>query len=224
MKIYFEEEYIKIKSNLAKMTNLTVDMLNIAIKALVDIDSELAEKVLKMDDRVDSYENKIDSICIKVLALYEPKAIDLRFIITILRIIVDIERIADHCVGIAREVININKYAPLKPYIDIPLMAEQTAAMLKESINAFFSNDDTVAIDVIKMDKRIDDLYMQVIRELLTYTSNDASTISQILSLMFVAKSLERIGDYTKNICEQVYYMVTGKMIRHFIKKGKESS
>jgi phosphate transport system protein len=219
MKIYYEEEYIKIKSNLAKMTNLTADMLNFAIKALIDVDSELSNKVMKMDDRVDSYENKIDNICIKVLALYEPKAIDLRFIITILRIIVDIERIADHCVGIAREVININKYAPLKPYIDIPLMAEQTSSMLRESINAFFSNDDTAAIDVIKMDKRVDDLYMQVIRELLTYTSNDASTIAQILSLMFVAKSLERIGDYTKNICEQVYYMVTGKMIRHFVKK-----
>jgi phosphate transport system protein len=219
MKIYYEEEYIKIKSNLAKMTNLTADMLNFAIKALIDVDSELSNKVMKMDDRVDSYENKIDNICIKVLALYEPKAIDLRFIITILRIIVDIERIADHCVGIAREVININKYAPLKPYIDIPLMAEQTSSMLRESINAFFSNDDTAEIDVIKMDKRVDDLYMQVIRELLTYTSNDASTIGQILSLMFVAKSLERKGGYTKNICEQVYYMVTGKMIRHFVKK-----
>lgn len=222
MKKYYEEEYITIKSNLAKMTNRTVDMLNTAIKALVDIDSELAEKVIKMDNRVDFYENKIDSICIKVLALYEPKAIDLRFIVTILRIIVDIERIADHCVGIAREVININKYAPLKPYIDLPLMAEQTSSMLKESIDAFFSNDDSAAIEVIKMDKRIDDLYMQVVRELLTYTSNDASRVAQILSLMFVAKSLERIGDYTKNICEQVYYMVTGRMIRHIIKKGKD--
>jgi phosphate transport system protein len=223
MKIYFEEEYVKIKSSLAKMTNLTTEMLNNAIKALVDVDSELAGKVFKMDDRVDSYENKIDNICIKVLALYEPKAIDLRFIITILRIIVDIERIADHCVGIAREVININKYPPLKPYIDIPLMAEQIASMLRESINAFFSNDDTAAMEVIEMDKRIDDLYMQVMRELLTYSSNDASTTAQILSLMFVAKSLERIGDYTKNICEQVYYMVTGKMIRHFSKRNKSS-
>jgi phosphate transport system protein len=223
MKIYYEEEYVKIKSNLAKMTNLTTDMLNTAIQALINIDSDLASKVFKMDDRVDSYENKIDNICIKVLALYEPKAVDLRFIITILRIIVDIERIADHCVGIAREVININKHPPLKPYIDIPLMAEQTSIMLRESINAFFSNDDSAAIEVIKMDKRIDDLYIQVVRELLTYTSNESSTISQILSLMFVAKSLERIGDYTKNICEQVYYMVTGKMIRHLTTKGKDS-
>jgi phosphate transport system protein len=222
MKIYYEEEYVKIKSNLAKMTNLTNDMLNKAIQALISIDSDLAKKVFKMDDRVDSYENKIDNICIKVLALYEPKAVDLRFIITILRIIVDIERIADHCVGIAREVININKYPPLKPYIDIPLMAEETSIMLRESINAFFSNDDSAAIEVIKMDKRIDDLYIQVVRELLTYTSSEASTISQILSLMFVARSLERIGDYTKNICEQVYYMVTGKMIRHLITKGKD--
>ena len=154
MKIYYEEEYVKIKSNLAKMTNLTNDMLNKAIQALISIDSDLAKKVFKMDDRVDSYENKIDNICIKVLALYEPKAVDLRFIITILRIIVDIERIADHCVGIAREVININKYPPLKPYIDIPLMAEETSIMLRESINAFFSNDDSAAIEVIKMDKR----------------------------------------------------------------------
>jgi phosphate transport system protein len=221
MKIYFEEEYVKIKSSLAKMINITIEMLNRAIQALVNMDSDLARKVIKMDDRVDLLENNIDNICLKVLALYEPKAIDLRFIITILRIIVDIERIADHSVGIAREVININKYPPLKPYIDIPLMAEQASVMLRESIDAFFSNDDSAAIEVIKVDKRIDDLYIQVVRELLTYTSNDAPTTSQILSLMFVAKSLERIGDYTKNICEQVYFMVTGKMIRHILKKDK---
>lgn len=223
MKIYYEEEYVKIKSNLAKMTNITIEMLNNAIQALVNMDSDLARKVIKMDDRVDSLENSIDNICIKVLALYEPKAIDLRFIITILRIIVDIERIADHSVGIAREVININKYPPLKPYIDIPRMAEQTSVMLREAIDAFFSNDDSAAIEVIKLDKKVDELYTQVVRELLTYINNEASTIYQILALMFVAKSLERIGDYTKNVCEQVYFMVTGKMIRHILKRNKEA-
>ncbi|MDY6820518.1 MAG: phosphate signaling complex protein PhoU [Deferribacterota bacterium] len=223
MKIYFEEEYVKIKSYLAKMTNITTEMLENAITALVNIDSDLAKNTIKLDNKVDYLENKIDSICIKVLALYEPKAIDLRFVITTLRIIVDIERIADHCVGIARETLNLIKYPPLKPYIDLPLMGEQAGYMLKEAIDAFFSYDDENAINIIKQDKKIDDLYVQVVRELLTYVTNDATTISQILSLMFIGKSLERIGDYTKNVCEQVYFMSTGKMIRHRLKSRKDN-
>jgi phosphate transport system protein len=217
MKKFDEEEYIRIKSNIAKMTQLTATQLSNSIKALVDIDSKLAEKIINKDTLIDQLENRVDNSCIKILALYEPKAIDLRFIITSLRIIVDIERIADHCVDIAKEIININQYPPLKPYIDLPLMGNHTESMLKDAINAFLNRDDELAFDVIKRDNLVDNLHKQVIRELLTYTTSDLTIITQILSLMFIAKSLERIGDYSTNICEQVYYMVTGKTLKHII-------
>ena len=210
-----ENEYVDLRSNIAKMTSITSSMMMDVVKAMIYGDSKLAGEVILRDDDVDKIDNNVDNICIKVLALYEPKALDLRYIITVLRITVDIERIGDHCVNMANEIIKLNQFPPLKPYIDLPIMGNHAEGMLKDAVNAFFNKDSDLAVEILERDQLLDNLYIQITRELMTYASDNLNAVKLIMSLNSIAKSLERIGDYTKNISEQVYYMVTGKSIKH---------
>jgi phosphate transport system protein len=205
----------EIKSNLAEMTDYATDMIYLCIKALVERDNEIADKIINMDEDVDNLENRIDELCLNGLALYEPKATDLRFIVTVLRIINDIERIGDHCVDISEEIIKLNHVPPIKPYIDIPKMADYSAEMVKNAINSFFSKDNKSALNVIKSDDYIDGLNNQILRELLTYIVEDFRKTKGCLSLIFISKSLERIADHATNIAEMVYFMSKGENIRH---------
>ena len=210
-----EEKLINIKTGIAKMSQLVVEMLHKNVKALVDRDSELAQKVIDMDEEVDKLDVEIDKLCVELLALYNPKAIDLRNIITGLRLIVDLERIGDHNVDIAKEIIRINQIPPIKPYIDLPRMAESAAKMVTDSINSFFEKDVDTAIEIIKADDYIDNLHTQIIRELLTYIAEDIRKTRGVISLMFITRSIERIADHATNLAELVYFMVTGEVIRH---------
>lgn len=210
-----ESEILELKALLADMGNKSIEMLEKAIESLVEADTPLAEQVIKMDDIVDDMDLKIDEMCLRILALYEPKAIDLRYITTALRIVVDLERIGDHCVNIAKEIKNINQYPPLKPYIDIPNMARITNEMIHSSLDAFFKRDIKLAVATIKHDDVIDSLHKQVLRELLTYIVEDFRKTSVAISLMFIVRSIERIADHCTNICEMVYFMDTGKNIKH---------
>jgi len=210
-----ENEILEIKTLLAQMGEKAVKMLEGSIESLVECNTKLAEDIIKIDDEVDRIDVEVDERCLKVLALYEPKAVDLRYITTALRIIVDLERIGDHCVEIAKEVININKYPPIKPYIDIPNMAKITSDMIRSSLDAFFNKNIDLALRTIKHDDVIDNLHTQVIRELLTYIAEDIRKTSVAISLMFIVRSIERIADHCTNICEMVYFMDTGKNIKH---------
>jgi len=210
-----ENELLEIKSLLAEMSEKAIEMLDKSIKSLLEANTTLAESVIKMDDKLDEIDLRIDEKCLTILALYEPKAIDLRYIVTALRIIVDLERIGDHCVDISKEVRNINQYPPIKPYIDLPNMAKITIEMIKSSISAFFNRDITLAIKTIKQDDIIDNLHKQILRELLTYIAEDIRKTSVAISLMFIVRSIERIADHCTNICEMVYFMNTGKNIKH---------
>lgn len=213
--IKLENEIMEIKSQLAEMSSKVVEMLDKSINSLLEVDTPLAESVITMDDVVDKIELEIDERCLTILALYEPKAIDLRFVSTVLRIIVDLERIGDHCVDISKEVKNINQYPPIKPYIDLPRMARIAIEMIKSSISAFFNNDINLAIKTIKQDDLIDGLHKQILRELLTYIAEDIRKTSVAISLIFIVRSIERIADYCTNICEMVYFMNTGENIKH---------
>lgn len=218
-----EKEYVQLKGMLAEMATLSSGMVSDSISALVERDTELAEKVIDKDEHLDQLDVDIDEHCIRMLALFEPKAVDLRYIITASRIIIDLERVGDHCVSICRDVLRLNEQPQLKPYIDLPKMAENAIQMIKDSLQAFFDGNTKLAFDVIKRDDGIDQLNDQVVRELLTYSMEDIKTLHTVLALMNVSRRLERIADHATNIAEMVYYMVEGKIIRHtFIELEEE--
>lgn len=210
-----ETEYTELRSQIAEMGAVVSQMVSDSIKSLVEQDNELVRDVIQRDDKVDHLDVTIDEHCLKIFALYEPKAIDLRFIIAATRIIVDLERIGDHCVDICKEVIKLNKIPPVKPYIDLPRMGELAANMVVDSVNNYLEKNAEASLELIRRDDEVDHLNNQILRELVTYFVEDIGKTQAIFSLMLVAKSLERIADYTTNIAENVYFMVTGDIIRH---------
>jgi phosphate transport system protein len=210
-----DQEYIQLKTMLASMCQVTTSMLEDATKALLTRDSALADSVIKRDDEVDMLDTSIDEHCLKMLALYEPKAVDLRFVVTALRIIVDLERVGDHCTSIAKEVKKLNQSPPVKPYIDLPKMARAAIAMIQDAISAYFNRDVTTAIEIIRRDDIIDQLDDKITQELLGYMNTDLDNTRNIISLMFITRSIERIADYATNIAEMIYFMKTGEIIKH---------
>ena len=187
----------------------------LALKALEDRDSELAKRVIEIDEEVDKEEIDIEEDCLKILALHQPVAIDLRFIIAALKINNDLERIGDLAVNIAQRSMELLKQSPLKPLIDIPRMAEIAQQMVKDAIDAFVNRNDKLAKSVCERDDEVDDLNDQIFRELLTYMMQDPKTIEKAVELILVGRHLERIADHATNIGEDVIYMVKGKTIKH---------
>ncbi len=210
-----EQEYIQLKTMLASMCQVTTSMIQDATKSLITRDSELAESVIDRDDKVDDLDTRIDEHCLKMLALYEPKAVDLRFVVTALRIIVDLERVGDHCTSIAKEVKKLNQSPPVKPYIDLPKMADAAVAMLQDAVTAYFNKDIESALEIIKRDDVIDRLDDKITQELLAYINSDRDNTRNVISLMFITRSIERIADYATNVAEMIYFMVTGEIIKH---------
>ena len=210
-----EQEYIQLKTMLASMCQISTSMLQDATKALVTRDSVLADSVIARDDEVDAFDTSIDEHCLKMLALYEPKAVDLRFVVTALRIIVDLERVGDHCTSIAKEVKKLNRSAPIKPYIDLPKMADAAILMIQDAITAYFNKDIEAALEIIQRDDVVDKLDDKITEELLGHMNTDLNHTREIISLMFITRSIERIADYATNIAEMIYFMVTGKIIKH---------
>jgi phosphate transport system protein len=175
----------------------------------------LAERVILEDDDLDRMEIEIDDLCFEILAREQPVARDLRFIATVIKIVKDIERIADNGVNIARRALEMMNEPELKPIIDVPVMADAALRALKESLDAFVNEDTEAAKRVIESDGYIDDVCEQMLRELLTYMLEDPSTISRALRLIFVARNLERVGDHAANIAEMVIFLVLGEDVRH---------
>jgi len=212
---YHQNEYLDLKTLIAEMSSIAAGMVEGSVQALVGRNDELAREVIARDKRVDELDVEIDTVCMKVFALYEPKAIDLRYILTAHRIIVDLERIGDHATNICREVLKLNQFPQIKPYIDIPRMMVHGTAMVKDAVNAYFTRDIKAATDVIDRDIFMNDLHQQIMRELITYVNDDEMKMEGAVNLMFIARSLERIADHAKNVAELVHFMVTGENIRH---------
>lgn len=211
----YKDEYIELKSLIAKMTSITSNMITASLKSLVERNSELALEVIKKDDEVDDLDIQIDEHCMKMLALLEPKASDLRYILTASKIMMDLERVGDYCVDICRNIIEINKIEQVKPYIDLPKMAEYSSKLVKDAITSFFNKDKELAKEVIKNDDVIDDLNNQIIRELFTYIAEDMKKTKAVIMLIQISAALERIADHATNIAELVFYIVEGRIIRH---------
>lgn len=213
----FDMELDDLRTKILAMGGKVEMMIAGSVKALSDRDSELAQQIIAMDHEVNGFEVAIDEKCLQLLALRQPAARDLRFITLALKIVTDLERIGDQCANMAKRVKEINEEPPLKPYIDIPRMAERTEVMVKESLDAFVRGDVELAIKVCKDDQFVDDLNVQIQRELLTFMIEDPGTITRAIRLNYISKYLERIADHATNIAEMVIFMVKGKDIRHTI-------
>jgi phosphate transport system protein len=213
----FDAELNDLKQSILVMGGKVELMIANSVKSLVDRDTALAERTVAMDHEINTAEVSIDERCLELLALRQPAARDLRFITIALKIVTDLERMGDQCANIAKRAREINEEPPLKPYIDIPRMAHRAEMMVKEALDAFVRGDAELAIKVCKDDSFVDELNIQIQRELLTFMIEDPTTISRAMKLNYISKSLERIADHSTNIAEMVIFMVKGKDIRHTI-------
>lgn len=215
MQRHFDEELKDLKARLLRMGGLAEDQIRKALTALVERDSDLARQIIARDHQVNALDVEIDEACLRLLALHQPAARDLRLITTAMKISTELERISDLAENVSERAIELNEEPQLKPYIDIPRMGSWAVTMVRESLDAFVKGDSVLARKVLKDDDFIDDLIEQLFRELLSFMLEDTRTISRAIRLMFVAKYLERIADHATNIAELVVYLVEGKIIRH---------
>ncbi len=211
----FDMELRELKERLLYEGALVERGIRDAIKALLERDSDLANKVIEDDEVINAKEVEVDEFCLKLLALRQPAARDLRFITTAIKINYDLERIGDMAVNICERVLELNQEPQLKPYIDLPTMASTVQLMVKESLDAFVKEDVELALKVTRDDEKVDQLLDQIFRELLTYMMQDLRTITRATRLLFISKNLERMADHAVNIAELVIFMVEGKIIRH---------
>jgi phosphate transport system protein len=211
----YEEELSGLRQRILEMGGLVEKQISNAVRALVDRDVHLADETIRKDHAVNRLDVEIDEVCIRLLALRQPAARDLRFITTALKITTDLERIGDRAVSISERAVELADEPPLKPYIDIPRMAEIALAMLRRALDAFVHEDTDVALEVCRSDDEVDKLNGQIFRELLSFMIEDPHTITRAMRILFVSKYLERIADHATNIAEMVIYMVKGKSIRH---------
>lgn len=186
-----------------------------AMLSLINRDSDLARGVLNHDDAIDRIEVEIDRACIDIIALRQPAARDLRFVISVAKMAPVLERIADHACNIARAAIDLNDEPELKPNTELRQMAEQASSMLRAALDAFTSNDPLAAREVISRDTEVDELYNLVFHNLIEKMVSEPDTATRNARLIFVAKHLERIGDYVTDICEMTVYMAEAAFIKH---------
>jgi phosphate transport system protein len=215
MQRHFDEELDLLKEQILRMGGLVEQQLRDAMAALVERDTDLAQVVITNDRQVNSMDVEVDENCIRLLALQQPTARDLRFVTTAMKISTELERMSDLAENIAERAIELNEEPQLKPYIDLPRMANWTMRMVKESLDAFVGYDAVLARKVIADDDFVDDLTEQLFRELLSFMLENPRTITRAIRLTFIGKYVERIADHATNIAELVVYMVEGKIIRH---------
>ena len=205
-----------LKKKLIDMASLAEDMVKSSIKGLIEKRKEILEKVIKeYEPKMNELEIELDELCTNLIALYQPKAGNLRTILMILKMNNDLERVGDLAVNISESALYLIERPPVKPLIDIPRMAEESINMLKNAIDSFINKDAELAKSVCEKDTIVDGLRDQVLRELITYMSSDPTTIERAIHLIRISRSLERIADLSTNICEDVIFMVEGKVIKH---------
>ncbi len=215
MQRHFEQELQDLKGKILRMGGLVEEQVQGALRALIERDSDLARKIIANDRQVNTLDVEVDEECLRLLALQQPAARDLRFITTAMKISTELERISDLAENICERAIELNEEPQLKPYIDVPRMANWSLRMVKESLDAFVNHDADLARKVCTDDDFVDDLTHQLFRELLSFMLENPQTITRAIRITFIAKYLERIADHATNVAELVVYMVEGKIIRH---------
>lgn len=220
----FDEDLRQLDNFIAEMGGLAEHQFADSIKALVARDSELAERVIESDHRIDELELQVDAHTISMLALRQPMADDLRVVITALRIASLIERIGDYAKNVSKRTVAITQTPPVGPSRTITRMGSVVQGMIKTVLDSYLQRDANLAEDVRLRDEEVDALHTSLFRELLTYMMEDPRSISACTHLLFVAKNIERIGDHATNIAENVYFLVHGKMPVETRPKGDDSS
>ncbi|KXG75954.1 phosphate signaling complex protein PhoU [Thermotalea metallivorans] len=209
-RLHLSNELGKLHDDLLKMGRMVEEAILDAIQSLKNQDVVLAQKVIDGDKAINRMEEDIEDKCIKLIATQQPMAIDLREICSILRLIVDLERMADHAADIAKTTIRLSNEKYVKPLIHIPRMADLAAEMVAQSLDAFVKKDVDLAKKTWALDKEIDSIYKGVYNELIMIMIDDQEKIAQSTYFLFICKHLERIADYAKNVCEKVVYIQTG--------------
>ena len=209
-RVEFKREVENLYKDLAKMSSLIEKSMDDMIEVLLTQNAELARDVIERDDEIDSLELKVERDCVLLIARQQPIASDLRDVAAILKIITDLERIADHCSDICKYVINLSKEAYVKPLAHIAEMVEIVKSMVTDTINSCIKKDLQVAQDVIKRDDEVDKFFYMIIDELLELMQSNSEAIPQYKEYMFIVKYLERMGDHATNVAEWIIYCVTG--------------
>ena len=215
MERHFEREFEELKERLLWMGGLVERAVHRATHSVLDADGALGKEVLAGEDAVNEMQLEIDERVTQLLALHQPMATDLRFLLAVTRINADLERIGDQAVNIAESADRILRHPQVKPYVDLPRMSELAEGMVRDSLNALVRRDVELAKSVLLRDDQVDRLRDQVFRELLTYMMENSSVVYPAFELILVAKNLERIADHSTNIAEDVIYIVAGRDVRH---------
>ncbi len=215
MERHRDQEFDRIRQLLLRMGGLVERMISEAMAALVERDTSRAQAVIRTDSDVDQLEKDLDEACSRVLALQQPTAVDLRFLVAVMKIANDLERMGDSAVNVAQAVEVLNQEPPLKPYIDLPRLAQTTQEMVRDALDSFVRKDARAAYEVCRRDDEVDGLYKQLFRELLTYMIEDPRTVTRALHLLLIARNYERVADHATNIGEDVIFYVEGRDIRH---------
>ncbi len=213
---YFDEELLELNKKILEMSGEVEDSIGLSVRALRELNRKLAEAVIQGDKLIDNMELEIEEKSLNIIALYQPAAADLRFVVMSLKITTDLERIADLAVDIAQRVLELVDQPLLKPLIDIPKLATLAQGMVRDVINSFVNKDTELARSVILRDNEADELRNLVQSELINdYMKKDASTVPRAIPLLLVARHLERICDHATNIAEDVIYMVKAEVVKH---------
>ncbi len=215
MERHFERDLEALKDQLLRMGGRAEAIVHKAVEALRRRDARLAEEVFGDDKQLDHLELDIESRCMRLFALQQPMATDLRFLMAALKISNDLERVGDHAVNIAGSAVKLAGQPELKPLVDIPRMAELATGMLHEALDAFVTNDADTARRICGRDDSVDALNRQVFRELLSYMMEDPATIGRGMELILVARNLERVGDLATNVAEEVVFIAEARVIKH---------
>ena len=211
----FDDELQNLRERVLKLGSMVENAICDSVKALVERDTELAKEVIRKDHLINAIDVGIDEECVRLIALRQPMARDLRLITTAMKITTDLERMGDMAVNIAERAIELNEEPQLKPFVNIPKMAEITQSMVRDSLDAFVRGCSRLPYEVIKRDDEVDDLTVRNFEELLSYMIQDPKIIPLAIKRTYIAKYLERIADHATNIAEMIIYMCKGKMIRH---------
>ncbi|MDD8025372.1 MAG: phosphate signaling complex protein PhoU [Acidobacteriota bacterium] len=222
MERLFDEELKNLKEMLLRMAGLVEQAIDLAIEALKEQKEEPAREVLLHESEINTLDVEVDETCLRLMALRQPMAGDLRFITSAMKITSELERMGDLAVNVAEQALILARLPLLKPLIDIPHMARMARAMVRDSINAFINRDEALARSVCERDDGVDSLDEQIFRELLTYMMEDPAAISRAVALILVSRNIERLADHATNIGEDVIYLVVGKTIKHHIDKKRE--
>jgi phosphate transport system protein len=220
----YDEELRRLNNTITQMGGLGESQLAAAIEAVMKRDSELAARVVEGDARVDQLEHEVDGLVVRLLALRQPMARDLREILAALRIASDLERICDYAANVAKRSIVLNQSPPVKPVYTLPRMVRLAQALTKDVLDAYVARDADKALVVWARDEELDEMYSSLFRELLTYMMEDPRNITASTHLLFMAKNVERIGDHATNIAETVYFLVNGTPLTQVRPKGDDST